>query len=72
MTMVPNGAPASLVQWVEEAARHTQPDKIHWCDGSAEENAALVAGLEQTGDLLPLNGDTFPGCHLACADARFM
>jgi phosphoenolpyruvate carboxykinase (GTP) len=64
MMMAFNTAPASLVQWVEEVARHTQPDKIHWCDGSAEENAALVAGLEQTGDLLPLNGDTFPGCHL--------
>src|SRR4029079_3120510 len=26
-----------LISWVEEIAELTQPDDIHWCDGSAEE-----------------------------------
>ena len=25
-----------LLAWVEEVAQLTQPDEIHWCDGSAE------------------------------------
>ena len=28
---------AKLSAWVERVAELTQPDSIHWCDGSAEE-----------------------------------
>jgi len=31
-----------LSQWVEEQARLTQPDKIHWCDGSETEARHLI------------------------------
>ena len=64
MTMAPHPAPAALVEWVQEVARHTQPDRIHWCTGTEEENTALVDSLVVAGELLPLNGETFPGCHL--------
>ena len=54
----------SLADWVDEVASLTQPDTIHWCDGSDEENAALIAQMEADGTLLPLNGESYPGCYL--------
>ena len=38
-----------LRAWVEEVAELTQPDAIHWCDGSAEEYDALCRGLVEAG-----------------------
>ncbi|MGH8371065.1 MAG: hypothetical protein ACRESC_08790, partial [Gammaproteobacteria bacterium] len=26
-----------LSEWVASVAKHTQPDRIHWCDGSEQE-----------------------------------
>ncbi len=64
MMMPSSIAPAALLQWVDEVARLTQPDRIQWCDGSAGENSALIAQLTASGELKPLNADTFPECHL--------
>lgn len=49
-----------LNQWVMDVARLTQPDRIHWCDGSDSEFAELVAGMEADGTLLKLNKKTHP------------
>jgi phosphoenolpyruvate carboxykinase (GTP) len=54
----------TLSAWVEEVARHTMPDRVHWCDGSEEEYHALVKEMLADGTLLELNQEKFPGCYL--------
>lgn len=43
-----------LLQWVEEMAKMCQPDKIHWCDGSEEENNALIKQCVDNGSFIPV------------------
>ncbi|MDR2013625.1 MAG: phosphoenolpyruvate carboxykinase (GTP) [Rhodanobacter sp.] len=54
----------SLNRWVEDVARQTQPDKIHWCDGSDAENRTLIAQMEREGTLIRLDPRTYPNCWL--------
>jgi phosphoenolpyruvate carboxykinase (GTP) len=54
----------ALNRWVDEVARLTQPDRIHWCDGSEAEYQALVELMLDTGDLIELNPSTHPNCYL--------
>lgn len=54
----------TLNQWVDEMARLTQPDRIHWCDGSDAENDALIELMLDSGDLIALNPTTHPNCYL--------
>jgi len=53
-----------LKQWVDEVARLTQPDAVHWCDGSDAENAALIAQMQANGTLIKLNEQTHPNSWL--------
>ncbi|MFI5399446.1 MAG: phosphoenolpyruvate carboxykinase (GTP) [SAR324 cluster bacterium] len=53
-----------LRSWVQDVARLTQPDRVQWCDGSEVEYKRLVALMVETGVLIPLNGQTHPGCYL--------
>lgn len=55
---------AALNEWVDAVAKLTQPDRIHWCDGSDAENAGLVELMLATGDLIKLNETTHPNCYL--------
>ncbi len=43
-----------LLAWVDEVAKMTQPDKIHWCDGSEEENNMLIKGYVDSGVFTPI------------------
>ena len=54
----------SLRDWVAETAKLTQPDRIHWCNGSDIERDELVRLMLGTGDLIELNQTTFPNCYL--------
>ena len=47
-----------------DVAALTQPDRIHWCDGSEAENDALIERMLESGDLIELNPKTHPNCYL--------
>ncbi len=59
---------AALLEWVEETARLTRPDKIYWCNGSEEERAELIKLMLDNGDLVELNQTTHPNCYLHRSD----
>ncbi|WP_454829301.1 phosphoenolpyruvate carboxykinase (GTP) [Pseudoxanthomonas wuyuanensis] len=54
----------ALNAWVAEVAALTQPDRIHWCDGSDAENAVLIRRMQDEGSLLPLDSDAYPNSWL--------
>jgi phosphoenolpyruvate carboxykinase (GTP) len=56
---------ADVAAWVASVAAQTQPDRIHWCDGSPAEMAHLRSELIARKELAPLNDKTFPDCFLA-------
>ncbi|AVL98729.1 phosphoenolpyruvate carboxykinase (GTP) [Microbacterium paraoxydans] len=56
---------AELVAWVEEIRALTQPDAVHWVDGSRAENDWLLRGLVDEGKLIKLNPEWRPGSYLA-------
>ena len=58
----------NVADWVDEVAALTQPERIHWCDGSEAELARLRAELTARGELLPLNPTSFPRCYLYRSD----
>jgi phosphoenolpyruvate carboxykinase (GTP) len=58
----------NVAEWVAGVRQLTQPDKVHWCDGSAAEIERLRAQLLDQGELHPLNQNTFPGCTLYRSD----
>ena len=59
-----------LLEWVEEVAELTQPDRIEWCDGSQTEWDRLTAELVDSGTLIRLNPDLRPNSFLARSDPR--
>ena len=58
-------AMAELREWVDGIAALTQPARIHWVDGSREENEMILAGLVDEGKIIKLNEEWRPGSYLA-------
>jgi phosphoenolpyruvate carboxykinase (GTP) len=58
-----------LLRWVEKMAELTKPARIHWVDGSPEENELLLKEMVGAGTLVKLNEELWPGCYYARSDA---
>jgi phosphoenolpyruvate carboxykinase (GTP) len=54
-----------LLRWVEKMADLTQPDAVHWIDGSEEENQRLCDHLVDAGTFIKLDEKLWPGCYYA-------
>ena len=59
---------ASLQAWVDQVAKHTQPDTIYWCSGSDDEYQQLIRKMLEDGTLSELNDQTHPNCYLHLSD----
>jgi phosphoenolpyruvate carboxykinase (GTP) len=51
-------------RWVDEMAALLRPERVHWCDGSEEENARIVEGMLRDGTLERLDPSEAPGSYL--------
>jgi phosphoenolpyruvate carboxykinase (GTP) len=58
-----------LLSWVEEVAALTAPDRVEWCDGSAEEYERLCSLLVDNGTFTRLSEAKRPASYWARSDA---
>src|SRR4029453_5753233 len=57
-----------LLAWVEEFAALTQPDAIHWCDGSESEYDRMFELMLASGTARRLNPAKRPNSYLVLSD----
>jgi phosphoenolpyruvate carboxykinase (GTP) len=59
---------AKLLGWVKEWTELCQPDAVHWCDGSEEENQMLLDLAVKSGAAIKLNEKKRPGSYYFQSD----
>ena len=59
-----------LLDWVQEVAELTKPDKIMWITGEEAQLEELRKEGCSTGELYKLNEEKLPGCYLHRSDTR--
>ena len=57
-----------LQKWVDEWVAICQPDSVHWCDGSEQENQQLLDLMVKTGMAVKLNEEKRPGSYYFQSD----
>ena len=67
-SLTPLSSNKALLTWVDEVAAITQPDRIEWCDGSADEYDALCQVLVDSGTFTKLSEAKRPNSYLALSD----
>ncbi len=53
-----------VLDWINDMAAMTQPDKIVWIDGTEAQAEELRAQACSTGEMTKLNQELLPGCYL--------
>ena len=59
-----------VARWVKQISDLTQPDTIHWCDGSESEDLAMRQAIVATGSGVWLNTEKRPNSLLVRSDPR--
>lgn len=68
VTTVPATKNSKLLAWVDEMAALCQPDRVHWCDGSDEENDEVCRQMVAAGTFIKLDETKRPNSYLCRSD----